>query len=69
MYINLFYCVSHCIFSFSMDKSASVFPDYKYQSDVVVQPYNSILTLKRLALNADSVVVRVLCEGGAYTHR
>ena len=41
-----------------MDKSASVFPDYKYQSDVVVQPYNSILTLKRLALNADSVVVR-----------
>lgn len=26
-------------------------------SDVVVQPYNSILTLKRLALNADSVVV------------
>jgi hypothetical protein len=52
-----------------MDKSASVFPDYKYQSDVVVQPYNSILTLKRLALNADSVVVRVLCEGGAYTHR
>ena len=35
----------------------SVFPDYKYQSDVVVQPYNSLLTLKRLALNADSVVV------------
>lgn len=26
-------------------------------SDVVVQPYNSILTLKRLTLNADSVVV------------
>jgi len=25
--------------------------------DVVVQPYNSLLTLKRLALNADSVVV------------
>jgi len=34
-----------------------VFPDYQYQSDVVVQPYNSLLTLKRLALNADSVVV------------
>ena len=27
------------------------------QSDVVVQPYNSILTLKRLTLNADCVVV------------
>jgi len=26
-------------------------------SDVVVQPYNSLLTLKRLTLNADSVVV------------
>ena len=26
-------------------------------SDVVVQPYNSMLTLKRLALNADAVVV------------
>lgn len=26
-------------------------------SDVVVQPYNSLLTLKRLALNADAVVV------------
>lgn len=26
-------------------------------SDVVVQPYNSVLTLKRLILNADSVVV------------
>jgi tubulin gamma len=26
-------------------------------SDVVVQPYNSLLTLKRLSINADSVVV------------
>ncbi len=25
--------------------------------DVVVQPYNSVLTLKRLSLNADSVVI------------
>nr|CAA70417.1 gamma-tubulin [Physarum polycephalum] len=32
----------------------SVFPN---ESDVVVQPYNSILTLKRLTLNADAVVV------------
>ena len=32
----------------------SVFPN---KNDVVVQPYNSILTLKRLTLNADAVVV------------
>lgn len=32
----------------------SVFPNQT--SDVVVQPYNSILTLKRLILNADCVV-------------
>ena len=32
----------------------SVFPD---AHDVVVQPYNCILSLKRLTLNADSVVV------------
>lgn len=32
----------------------SVFPNQT--SDVVVQPYNSILTLKRLTLNADCVV-------------
>jgi len=37
----------------------SVFPnlDDKTTSDVVVQPYNSILTLKRLTLDADCVVV------------
>jgi tubulin gamma len=35
-----------------------VFPNWDHtQSDVVVQPYNSILTLKRLTLNADCVVV------------
>ena len=32
----------------------SVFPN---DHDVVIQPYNCILTLKRLALNADAVVV------------
>eukprot|EP00003_Mantamonas_plastica_P007000 TRINITY_DN157_c0_g2_i1.p1 TRINITY_DN157_c0_g2~~TRINITY_DN157_c0_g2_i1.p1 ORF type:complete len:401 (-),score=143.86 TRINITY_DN157_c0_g2_i1:313-1515(-) len=37
--------------------SYSVHPNMNVSSDVVVQPYNSILTLKRLALNADSVVV------------
>jgi tubulin gamma len=35
----------------------SVFPNWDNQSDVVVQPYNSLLTMKRLTLNADSVVV------------
>lgn len=36
----------------------SVFPNWdQSQSDVVVQPYNSILSLKRLTLNADCVVV------------
>eukprot|EP00968_Pinguiococcus_pyrenoidosus_P029459 scaffold8580_cov286-Pinguiococcus_pyrenoidosus.AAC.5 len=37
----------------------SVFPNWTSdsQSDVVVQPYNSILTMKRLVLNADAVVV------------
>jgi tubulin gamma len=35
----------------------SVFPNQEETSDVVVQPYNSVLTLKRLTLNADSVVV------------
>ncbi|KZW04439.1 gamma tubulin [Exidia glandulosa HHB12029] len=34
----------------------SVFPNHQ-ESDVVVQPYNSLLTLKRLTNNADSVVV------------
>ncbi|TPX35140.1 hypothetical protein SmJEL517_g02387 [Synchytrium microbalum] len=35
----------------------SVFPNNEETSDVVVQPYNSLLSLKRLTLNADSVVV------------
>eukprot|EP00123_Amoebidium_parasiticum_P021950 comp7670_c0_seq1/m.3312 comp7670_c0_seq1/g.3312 ORF comp7670_c0_seq1/g.3312 comp7670_c0_seq1/m.3312 type:complete len:472 (-) comp7670_c0_seq1:349-1764(-) len=35
----------------------SVFPNQEESSDIVVQPYNSILTLKRLTLNADCVVV------------
>lgn len=35
----------------------SVFPNENQINDVVVQPYNSILTLKRLSLNADCVVV------------
>jgi len=37
----------------------SVFPSQESErgSDVVVQPYNTILTLKRLTQNADAVVV------------
>ncbi|CAD6923785.1 unnamed protein product [Tilletia controversa] len=35
----------------------SVFPHSEETSDVVVQPYNSVLALKRLINNADSVVV------------
>lgn len=35
----------------------SVFPNQNDSSDVVVQPYNSLLTLKRLTLHADAVVV------------
>ncbi|KAG1670151.1 Tubulin gamma-1 chain [Nymphon striatum] len=35
----------------------SVFPNQDEISDVVVQPYNSLLTLKRLTMNADCVVV------------
>ena len=38
-------------------QSYSVFPNQTETSDVVVQPYNSLLTLKRLTLNADCVVV------------
>lgn len=35
----------------------SVFPSWEDSSDIVVQPYNSLLTMKRLTLNADAVVV------------
>ena len=34
----------------------SVFPASEDTSDIVVQPYNSVLTLKRLTLHADCVV-------------
>jgi tubulin gamma len=38
----------------------SVFPDTQSVGDVVVQPYNSILAMRRLTENADSVVSLVL---------
>lgn len=34
----------------------SVFPDTQNASDVVVHPYNSLLAMRRLVQNADSVV-------------
>ncbi|KAF9581353.1 gamma-tubulin [Lunasporangiospora selenospora] len=47
----------------------SVFPNNEKVSDVVVQPYNSMLTLQRLTQNADCVVVldnaaltRIACD-------
>merc|ERR1712159_567924 len=35
----------------------SIFPNQSDSSDVVVQPYNSLLTLKRLSMHADCVIV------------
>jgi len=35
----------------------SVFPDTQNAGDVVVQPYNSLLSMRRLTENADSVIV------------
>jgi len=35
----------------------SVFPDTQNAGDVVVQPYNSLLAMRRLTQNADAVVV------------
>ncbi|KAI9720543.1 MAG: gamma-tubulin [Chrysothrix sp. TS-e1954] len=35
----------------------SIFPDTQTAGDVVVHPYNSLLSMRRLAQNADSVVV------------
>lgn len=39
----------------------SVFPDAQ-SADVVVNPYNSILTMRRLTQNADSVVRLYVCD-------
>ena len=38
----------------------SVFPNMTGDSGVVVTPYNAILTLKRLILNSDSIIVLVM---------
>ncbi|KAL0368868.1 UNVERIFIED_CONTAM: Tubulin gamma-1 chain [Sesamum calycinum] len=44
-------------YSKKLVQTYSVFPNQNETSDVVVQPYNSLLTLKRLTLNADCVFV------------
>lgn len=43
-------------FSKKLIQTYSVFPNHQ-EADVVVQPYNSLLTLKRLTNHADAVVV------------
>jgi tubulin/FtsZ family protein len=43
----------------------SVFPDTTNAGDVVVHPYNSVLAMRRLTQNADSVVV---LDNGALLH-
>lgn len=43
----------------------SVFPDTTNAGDVVVHPYNSLLSMRRLTQNADSVVV---LDNGALSH-
>ncbi|CAI8032616.1 Tubulin gamma-2 chain, partial [Geodia barretti] len=47
-----------CRYPKKLIQTYSVFPNLTDEmSDVVVQPYNSVLTLKRLTQHADSVVV------------
>ena len=70
------------LFRRNLIQTYSVFPNQSPTtgSDVIVQPYNSMLTLKRLTLNADCVVRRRLvpCAGmhaclcvwfGTYQHQ
>jgi tubulin gamma len=45
----------------------SVFPNNEEVSDVVVQPYNSILTLRRLTNNADCVVINLFVNYVLYS--
>ncbi|KAI0225172.1 gamma-tubulin [Massospora cicadina] len=52
-------------YSKKLIQTYSVFPNSERASDVVVQPYNSLLSLKRLTQNADSVVV---VDNGALDH-
>ena len=49
-------CLAFFRFPKKLIQTYSVFPNLSETSDVVVQPYNSVLTLKRLTQNADCVV-------------
>lgn len=44
-------------YSKKLTKTISIFPMMGENADVVVQPYNAILTLKRLSLEADACVI------------
>ncbi|XP_034395784.1 tubulin gamma-1 chain isoform X1 [Cyclopterus lumpus] len=58
--ISLCVCIIYiliCRYPKKLVQTYSVFPNQDEMSDVVVQPYNSLLTLKRLTQNADCVVV------------
>jgi hypothetical protein len=67
LYIIMGFDLPHCRYSKKLVQTYSVFPnDGESNSDVVVQPYNSILTLKRLTLEADCVVVLVITNCSAF---
>lgn len=51
---NIYFLISR--YPKKLVQTYSVFPNQDEMSDVVVQPYNSLLTLKRLTQNADCVV-------------
>lgn len=57
----------HDAFPKKLIQTYSVFPNMENASDVVVQAYNSIPTMRRLIQHADSVVVLDQC--GAEHHR
>ncbi len=55
--VSVYLCHCHsCRYPKKLIQTYSVFPNINEISDVVVQPYNSILTLKRLTLHTDCVV-------------
>ena len=49
-------CVCVCVCGVGSQSVSAFLCSQNEISDVVVQPYNSILTLKRLTLNSDCVV-------------
>lgn len=47
----------------------SVFPDTQGGGDVIVNPYNSLLAMRRLTQNADAVVCLTRSSIDTYTER